>query len=188
MDLYRYRGAATADGGDNFTVTDTTAGIVYKVAFDAASAVQIAIGAALNGGIGGGAGLCVNIVYDTATTGNIWFVEQAGALFIDDEVVDDGGGNTITLNGAPAEDVTFYELGEIDIKSGLSNGFRRAVRTVNLNDRYVMSAFPTEILNGTIYDIYPGCNKATEHCSRKFGNPANFYGFKYVPKPEEVIF
>lgn len=181
---YAYTGVAT--GGTTMTVVDTTRDTVYKGAFDDTTGT-IAIGDTITGGINGYTAEVVNIVYDTATTGRLWYVELSNAAnFEDDEVVANGGDN-VTLNGVPAADPTFYALGEIEITSGNNNGCRRPILKDVGSTITVMWAFPNAIIATDAYKIYPGCDKRAVTCEERFGNEDEFGGFLYIPKAEEVI-
>jgi hypothetical protein len=81
---YEYSGIAT--GGSRTTLIDTTRGTIYKVAFDGGdSSLPFSAGDTITGGVGGGTAVVLHIVYLTATTGFLWYVEQSGAQFVDDE-------------------------------------------------------------------------------------------------------
>ena len=168
QDNYAYAGAATSDGGDNFTLNDTDLA-VYKAAFDDGDSDNpIEIGDSLSGSVAGD-GVCINISYVTSSTGFVWYVENT-TPFINDEIIT-GGGNTITVNGTPAEDTSFYEQGEIEITSGNNVGEKRMVILSSNGIVTVAVAFPHEVLNTDDYKIYPGCDKrALESCRNKFNN------------------
>ncbi len=180
-----YVGAATSDGGNNFTVNDTDL-VVYKTAFDGGDEDNpVAIGDSLSGDVAGN-GVCVGISYVTASTGFIWYVENT-TQFVDDEVIT-GGGNVVTVNGAPAEDTSFYEQGEIEMTSGNNTGEKRMVILSSNGVVTNAVAFPSEVLSADTYKIYPGCDKrALEACRNKFNNETNFSGFMYIPKVQETI-
>ena len=182
---FKYSGSATANGGDNFTIIDTDL-VVYKVDFDNGDEDNpVEIGDALTGDSGGD-GECINIVYLTASTGTIWYVENT-QQFVDDEVIT-GGGNTVDVNGTPAEDTTFYEKGEIEITSGDNDGERRMIILSSSGTITVAVAFPNEVLSAVTYDVYPGCDKRAEAtCQNKYNNSDNFNGYLYVPKVQETI-
>jgi len=132
---------------------------------------------------------CVAIAYDTNTTGNIWYVEEDGTPFIDGDIVTNEAGllEIVTLNGDPAEDGSFYTLGEIEMTSGLNDGFRRMVILSSTNDLIIVNAFPNEIQAGDTYNLYPGCGQSAEVCGGVFDNEPNYTGYLHVPKPEEAM-
>ncbi|MHC4687859.1 MAG: baseplate hub domain-containing protein, partial [Planctomycetota bacterium] len=103
--------SGTATGGSTSTLEDSTRGLNYKVDFDGGDEDNpIDVGDTVTGGGGGGTGVVTNIIYLTAETGTIWYVEQAGAQFVDDEVLSSGG-DSVTVNGTPATDSVLYRLG-----------------------------------------------------------------------------
>lgn len=84
---YSYSGTAT--DGTRTTITDTNRASVYKVAFDGGdSSNPILIGDTITGGDNGYTAVVVQILYLTATTGYIWYVELSNvANFNDDETL-----------------------------------------------------------------------------------------------------
>ena len=82
----------------------------------------------------------------------------------------------------------YYSLGEIEITSGENKGARKFIRRQLGTVVTVASAFAHKIETGDTYDIYPGCDKRSSICDSKFSNHENFYGFSYIPKPEETMF
>jgi hypothetical protein len=186
LTLADYAYAGTVSSGSELSITDVTRGTVYKVAFDAGDdTAPIAIGDALSGGVGAGTAVCANVNYQTATTGFLWYVEQAGVQYVDDEVIT-GGGNTVTINGTPAEDVTLYERGEIEFVTGLNAGARRSVMTGS--GSAIVLAWPLiyTVSAGDTYRIYPGCDLRVDTCLNRFANTTNFRGHLYVPKWEDT--
>ena len=179
--------SGTATGGTVSTLVDTTRGLVYSVAFDVGDEDNpIEVGDALSGGVGAGTGICVNIIYSTATTGTIWYAEQGGVQFVDDEVLT-GGGNVVTVNGTPAENTTLYELGRLYVLTGNNAGQKRPVLSDGSNTLTVMWGFAEVMAAGDTYELYPGCDKTTDDCRDKFNNEVNFRGFLYTPRIQETI-
>lgn len=81
---YAYAGKAT-DGSRN-TVIDTDRGSVHKVAFNGGdSGSPVVIGDELTGGGNGYTAKVVQIVYLTASTGFVWYVELSHANDFDDD-------------------------------------------------------------------------------------------------------
>jgi len=185
---YKYQGTATSDGGDCFTIKDTSFP-VYKVAFDGGDENNpIEIGDTITGGNNSYTAAVVAIVYTNSSTGYIWYVDLSNpANFENNEVLSDGA-DTVTVNGTPEEDKSFYTLGEIAITSGDSSGVRRMIRATNGDDIYVAVAVPYEIKSGVTFDVYPGCDKRPETCEQKFGNDDNFNGYIYIARPEEALY
>jgi hypothetical protein len=184
--VYAY--SSTATGGSRTTIVDATRGTAYSVDFDGGDINNpIEIGDTVTGQTGAGTGVVVNVVYLTAATGTIWFVEQAGAAFIDDEELQNAGADSVICNGAPAEDTTYYERGEMEITGGDNSGQRRPILTNSVNTVTVMWPFPVAIVNGDTYTIYPGCDKTTDICLARFNNADSFRGFPYIPRYEESM-
>ena len=185
---YAYSGTAT--GGSRTTLEDTTAGIVYKVNFDGGdSSNLISRGDEITGQTGSGTAKVVQIVYLTSTSGTLWYVEQSGVQYIDDEEIQDGDTNSIIVSGTPAEDTTFYELGEIEMLTGNNAGQIRPLYSSITNTRTVFWPFVNDVESGDTYKIYPGCNKdVVASCYAKFNNNLNWRGFAYTPKSEDGVF
>lgn len=182
---HQYSGTAT--GGTALTLIDTTRGSVYKVDFDNGDGDNpVEVGDALSGDVGAGTGVCVQIVYLTATTGTIWYVEQVGVQYVNDEVLT-GGGNTITVNGTPAEDTNLYIIGELEMTGGNNSGQRRPILSDGSNTITVLWPFPNVVANGDTYNLFPGCDKTAETCDLTFDNDENFRGFLYIPRVEETV-
>jgi len=182
---YAYAGSAVS--GSATTLVDTTAGTLYSAAFDGGdSADPIEIGDALVGGHGTpGAGVCINIVYLTASTGTIWYAE-CSHQFVDNEVIT-GGGNTVTVNGAPAEDTAYYEMGELEMLTGDNAGESRPILSSSGSTRTVLWPFPNAVAAADTYKIYPGCDGRAATCLARFNNLLPWRAFPFVPLFEEII-
>jgi hypothetical protein len=181
---YEYSGTAT--GGTRTTLIDTTRGTCYKVSFDAGnSATPVEIGDTITGGGGGGTAVVLDIVYSTATTGRLWYAEQAGVQFVNNEVLT-GGGNTITVNGTPAEDNTYYAQGEVEMLTGDNAGHKRPILFDSAGTTTMQWPFPNTIVAGDTYKISPGCDKKALTCDEKFGNKPHFKGFIQSPQNKDV--
>jgi len=81
----------------------------------------------------------------------------------------------------------YWDLGEVRITSGDNNKVRKMIRVVDWPWIYATTPYRTEIVAGTSYVIYPGCNKTPERCA-DFSNDDNFNGYLYIPRPEEALF
>jgi len=183
-----YAYAGTATGGSRTTVIDTTRGALYKIAFDGGDeTLPIEIGDTVTGQVGAGTGVVVNVIYLTAATGSIWFVEQAGVAFVDDEELQNAGGDSVICNGIAAEDITYYQNGEMEMTSGDNSGQRRPILMNLTNTVTMMWPFVTAIVAGDKYNVYPGCNHSTAICLARFNNPDHFRGFPYIPLYEEAM-
>jgi len=87
----------------------------------------------------------------------------------------------------PVGDPTKYNNGEIEITSGDYIGERRNI-IITEDDLFVVSVpFPGIIKAGTTFDYYPGCDGTPGCCRDRFDNIENFYGFVYLPSPEESM-
>lgn len=190
---YTYAGIASATSTDNFTLTDSDRHKVFKVAFDAGDdTASIGIGDTLTSP-GKSGSVCVAIAYVTSSIGYIYYVEMTagdisgGGQYEDDDVIT-GGGNTVTVNGTPLEDPSFYDMGELSMTSRVNDGNRRMIRGRTGDDAIqVAVALPYSIESGDTYNTYPGCDKRGDTCRDKFDNVDNFSGFLYIPNIEEVI-
>jgi hypothetical protein len=183
---YAYSGTAT--GGSATTLVDTTRGEVYKVDFDAGdSGNPIERGDTVTGQVGAGTGVVVQIVYLTAATGTIWYVEQSGVQFVDDEELQDAGADAVDVNGTPAEDTEFYEQGEIEMTGGDNSGQSRPVLASSSDTDTLLWPMPATIDNGDTYKIYPGCDQTPATCLARFNNLTPWRGFPFVPLVEETI-
>ena len=94
---------------------------------------------------------------------------------------------TLTDAGLGAA-VDVYALGELYITSGRNSGVRKLIRSNTATVFTIVTPFQYEIVTGDIYTAYPGCDKRPETCRDTFSNIENFYGFSYIPKPEETMF
>jgi len=183
-DDYAYSG--TAGGGSRTTLVDAARGTVYKVEFDDATGT-LAIGDTITGSIGAGTGVVIQVVYDTATSGRLWYVEQSGVQFVDDEVLASGA-NDVTANGAPAEDTTFHELGELEMLTGASAGHRRPVLSNSGSTVTLFWPLPSAVKAGDTYRLFPGCDKRAVTCAQRFGNDPNWRGYPYPPGSVSSLF
>ena len=181
---YEYQGIVAT--GSNISFTDAIRGVVYKGIFDAA-VDTLAIGETITGSVNGYTAVIVQIVYLTASTGFIWYVELSNSANYDNDELLSSGGDSITLNGVPVVDSSFYPQGEVKMLTGLNEGERRQIVKDVINEITLQWPFPNVLVAGDTYGIYPGCSKTTEACHNKFDNAENFRGFIYIPKIEETI-
>lgn len=183
-----YAYAGTATGGSRSTVVDTTRGSVYKTAFDGGdSSNPIARGETITGGDNSYTAKVVQIVYLTASTGYVWYVELSDPNNFNNDEVLTSGGDTIVVNGTPAADTTFYELGEIEMTSGDSSGQKRPVALDSAGTITALWPFVSAIVATNTYNLYPGCDLRGVTCDQKFHNESTFRGFLYVPRVEDAI-
>ncbi len=185
---FEYSGTAT--GGTTTTLIDTTRGSTYKVNFDTGdSALPVEKGDTITGQGGAGTGVVVNIVYLTSTTGTIWYVEQAGVQFVDDEVLKNAGagGDEITLNGTPAADTELYIKGEVTFLTGDNAGQTAGVLSLSGNTTTIFGKLPNAVAAGDTYNLYPGCDYTSATCSNVYNIADEFAGFLHVPQIEETL-
>jgi len=97
------------------------------------------------------------------------------------------GSKKIVVNGTPAADSTFYELGELEMTSGNNNGQKRPIALDSENTVTVLWPFVNAVTAGDDYNLYPGCDLRGVTCNQKFDNKHNFRGFLYVPRVEGTI-
>ncbi len=183
---YVYSGTAT--DGTRTTLIDSTRGSIYTVAFDAGdSSNTIIIGDTITGGDNGYTAKVVQIIYLTATTGYVWYVELSNSNDFDDNETLTGDGDTIVVNGTPAADTTFYELGEVEMTSGDNNGQKRPIALDSSGTITILWPFVSAISSSDTYDLYPGCDLRGVTCEQKFHNEDIFRGFLYVPRVEDTV-
>lgn len=183
-----YAYAGTATDGTRFTVLDSNRGPTYKVAFDAGdSSNPIERAETITGGDNGYTAKVVQITYLTSTTGYIWYVELSNSNNFNDDEDLTSGGDSITVNGTPAEDTTFFELGEIEMTSGDSSGQCRPIALDSSGTITLLWPFVSAIGTGDTYNLYPGCDLRGVTCYQKFNNSDIFRGFLYVPRVEDTI-
>ena len=182
---FDYAGIVTT--GDDISFSDSTRGTVYKGAFDAV-VDTLAIGETITGGTNGYTAQIVQVTYVTAATGFIWYVELSNSANFENDEVLSSAGDSVTLNGVPAEDISFYALGEVEVTSGNNNGERRQILKAAGNLITLQWPFPNSMTAADTYNIYPGCDKLGVTCRDKFDIPENFRGFIYGPGIDEVIF
>jgi len=183
---FAYAGTATA--GTSTSLTDASAGTLYSVDFDAGdSGNPIEIGDTITGGDNGYTAVVVQIVYLTAATGTIWYVELSNAANYNNNEVLTSGGDTITANGTPAEDTEFYEQGELEMTGGDNAGESRPLLTTSGSSRTVMWPFVSANAVGDTYNIYPGCDFRPVTCEARYNNVPNWRGFPYGPPIENIL-
>ena len=183
---FAYAGTATA--GTAISLTDASAGTLYTVDFDAGdSGNPIAKGETITGGDNGYTAVVVQIVYLTATTGTIWYVELSNAANYNNNEVLTSGGDTVDVAGTPAEDTKFYEQGEIEMTGGDNSGESRPILTTSGSLRTAMWPFVSDIAGGDTYNIYPGDDFRPVTCDKRYNNKDNWRGFPYGPPVENIL-
>lgn len=186
--LTDYIYAGTVTDGSRVTIIDSNRGSVYKVAFDAGdSSNPIERTETITGGDNSYTAKVIQIVYLTASTGYIWYVELSDLNDFNDDEVLTSDGDSITVNGTPAADPTFYELGEVEMTSGANSGQKRPIALDSEETTTFLWPFVSDIVTGDTYNLYPGCDLRGEICHKKFHNESAFRGFIYVPRVEDTI-
>ncbi len=181
---FEYQG--TVATGDRISFTDSIRGTVYKGIFD--SAVDtLAIGETVTGSVNSYTAVIIQVVYTTVSTGFIWYVELSNSDNFENDELLSSGGDSVTLNGVPVSDSSFYPQGEVKVNTGLNAGERRQIIKDIGNAVTLQWPFPNDLEVGDTYSIYPGCDKTTGACRDKFDNAENFRGYIYIPKVEETI-
>jgi uncharacterized phage protein (TIGR02218 family) len=82
----------------------------------------------------------------------------------------------------------YWEKGEVLFSSGDNIDVSRTV--VKHYDGYVkvIIPFPETVAIGDSIKAYPGCDKSGKTCDETFSNYANFMGFEYITKPENIYY
>lgn len=183
---YAYSGIAT--DGSRTTLVDSNRGSVFKVAFDIGdSSNPIERGEVVTGGDNGYTAEIVQIVYLTTSTGYIWYVELSNSNNFDDDETLTSSGDSVDVNGTPAADNTFYELGEVEMTSGDNSGQKRPIALDVTGTLTFLWPFVAAIASSDTYDLYPGCDLRGVTCGQKYHHEDVFRGFLYVPRIEDTI-
>jgi len=183
-----YAYAGTATDGSRTTVIDSNRGSVYKVVFDGGdSSNPIERGDVITGGTNGYTAKVVQITYLTISTGYLWYVELSNVNNFDDDEVLANNGDEVVVNGTPAADPTFYELGEMEMTSGVNSGQKRPVALDSAGTTTVLWPFVSAVVTTDNYNLYPGCDLRGITCEQKFNNEDAFRGFLYVPRIEDTL-
>jgi hypothetical protein len=129
----------------------------------------------------------LHIVYDTPTSGTMWYVEASDIFEKDDVIMASDSGFEITADEVTNTAPSFYPLGEIKMLSGANDGERREIIKDEGNETTLMWPMPNDLEAGDTYEIFPGCDKVGNTCRDKFDNKPNFRGYMYIPRPEETL-
>jgi len=89
--------------------------------------------------------------------------------------------------GSGNHSLGYFELGELKMTSGNSNGISKPIRTHNDGHIILYETFKLGISVGDTFEVYPGCDKSGTTCDNKFNNYANFLGFEYIPRPDVLM-
>lgn len=96
------------------------------------------------------------------------------------------GGTVGTITSALGQAAGYFELGYVEIKTGVNAGLRRQVKFFSSGTFTLLYPLPAACASGDTFDAYPGCDKLESTCIDKFNNKPNFGGFPYVPTPEVI--
>lgn len=80
-------------------------------------------------------------------------------------------------------------MGRVVMTSGANAGFQRGVRAYTPGTTSIITLiapFSFPVAAGDTFTAYPGCDKRRDTCDR-FGNGANFRGFRFIPVPELAL-
>lgn len=183
---YAYSGTAT--DGSTTTMIDVAAGTLYTVDFDAGDETNpIERGETVTGGVNAYTAVIVQIVYLTATTGTIWYLELSNAANFNNNEVLSSGGDSVTVNGTAAEDRSFYRAGEIEMLTGDNAGECRPLTGASAGTWTTFWPFPVAVAMNDTYKLYPGDDGQGDTCLLKFNNDNQWRGFPYGPPVEETI-
>lgn len=81
----------------------------------------------------------------------------------------------------------WFSLGQVQMLSGLNNGFRRMVKSFDGVSLFLIAPLPFTVAVGDGFVAYPGCDKSLATCTNKFANQLNFGGEDLIPKPETAV-
>lgn len=87
----------------------------------------------------------------------------------------------------PPTDPYKFNTGELHVTSGNNQGEKRCVLNAVDGMFTLAVSLPYNMESGDTFDYYPGCDGTPETCRDRFNNLPNFYGFPYLPGPEESM-
>lgn len=124
--------------------------------------------------------------------GCVHTVYNAGCAILKSSFTSSGTVGTVTnsslfnTNLTQADD--YFDLGVITFTSGLNNGFQTTVKSFLHTSGVVqtMLPFPSSVVAGDTFTIYPGCDRLQGTCVAKFSNLIHFKATPYVPVPETL--
>ena len=97
-----------------------------------------------------------------------------------------GSTTTIILDSTRIEADKYFDLGYMELTSGVDIGDKRFVCRYITGEIEVLIPFKHDP-TGEDYKIYPHCKKTFDSCKDNFSNELNFGGFQNIPKPSEVL-
>jgi uncharacterized phage protein (TIGR02218 family) len=87
----------------------------------------------------------------------------------------------------PSGDTKKFHQGRVVMTGGNNSGLKRTILSAVDGLITINVPFPNIVQSGDSFDYYPGCSKNPEICNSRFSNIDNFFGFVYMPTPEEAI-
>jgi len=98
---------------------------------------------------------------------------------------DSGSDENTLVDAARVEADGFFDRGYIEMTSGTLNGEKAAVQAYTVGSFELMPPFLSAIGIGDTYQAFPHCQKTWDGCNNLL-NTINFFGFQYIPRPEQV--
>lgn len=127
---------------------------------------------------------CRFTLFDTGCTLSAAASKQSGAVAVGG-VINNGkfGQTQVTV---PAN---YWTLGRLVWTSGANVGFSAMIRRFDVATGIVtlIAPMPFTVVDGDLFDIYPGCDKTLATCTNTFANAANFGGQPFIPAPETAV-
>ncbi len=80
-----------------------------------------------------------------------------------------------------------FSQGVIMFTSGPHAGVKRTVKSYADGAFAFTPPLATPPSAGSTFQAWPGCNKTSNTCQRRFGNIVHFRGFPFVPSPETAL-
>lgn len=91
-----------------------------------------------------------------------------------------------TFNSAAGQAAGWFALGFAVGVTGANAGVGRTIKAFSAGAITTIQPWPSAVVAGDTFAVYPGCDKTQGTCSGKFGNVARFRGHPYVPAPETI--
>lgn len=89
------------------------------------------------------------------------------------------------VDAARTEADDFFERGKLIMTTGTYAGISATVKGYSVGQIELMPPLPGVPSFGDQYELWPSCQKVYNGCLT-YANTDNFYGFQYVPKPEQL--
>jgi len=98
-----------------------------------------------------------------------------------------GSTTTIINDSSRAEADEYFDLGYIEMTSGVNNGEQRSVFSYEVGIIEVDEPFSNTVGIGDTYKMYPHCKKTYEKCRDDYSNQLNYGGFEDIPDAVEAL-